>query len=496
MIPLAQLIPKSAPGLTILLIDGRWVKLLHAQGRASSRTVTTLLAHPIEGQSDEDVLHWLRQACAARAIEPGTVLVANPSHLTTTRLFTLPATDPREIRDIVELQAEKHTPYAKEEILTDFKVVETDRAGYSRVLLVLSHQDIVHRALKLVEGMGWVLERVGFELEGLVNWARTAQPHAEGATLVVEMDGDVATLLIVHGDQPYFHRSLAMGANQLLQDLAGGPAKLIAELQRSLEAFEAEGLNVPVAAAVLTGQAGRVDGLAAQVQQGLNLPTTVVDPFHGCAIAETAAPGEGDAAQVSFASLAGLTMGRSGVDLTPKALKLHRAFEVRARALVGLGCQLIGGLLLLSCLLIGKAQQHERYHAWLLREYQARLQESQQIERSLQQLELVKEWLHGRGQLLEALADLSEQTPPSILWDSITYIKDGQIILKGVSEDMPKVFDFAAELKKSPTFTKIEARRVANKKKGGEQGTTEFEIVCSFEAPEKAPKASPAGTGG
>ncbi len=116
---LSRWIPKGPPGLTVLSLDGQWLKVLHVQGRTFARTVTALIAHRIEGMNEPDVLTWLQEAWASSHLEAGTVLIANPSHLTTTRVFTLPATDPAEIREIVELQAEKHTPYAKEEILTD-----------------------------------------------------------------------------------------------------------------------------------------------------------------------------------------------------------------------------------------------------------------------------------------------------------------------------------------------------------------------------------------
>ncbi|MBI2495768.1 MAG: pilus assembly protein PilM, partial [Candidatus Omnitrophica bacterium] len=450
-----------------------------AVGGHSRRTVTALIAQPVEGMADEDIARELSGACAAIGFEPGPVLIANPAPFTTPRLFNLPSTDPVEIHDIVELQAEKHTPYTKEEILTDFQVVETDRSGYSRVLLVISHQDIVHRGLRLVERMGWSLERVGFELEGLINWFRLVKGGAaQGGTLVAEMDSDSTTLLILQQGKPYFHRSLAMGVNQLGGDATEGPAKLIAEMQRSLDTFETEGLNVAVSEVVLTGQAERLPGLKDRVQRGLNLPTIVASPFEDCAVSEAAK--EATLRQVSFASLLGLALGPSEVDLTPNALKLHRTFEVRARRLVGLGCQVIAGLLLFSCLLIGKALKDERDHAWLLREHQTMAQEAQAVEGVLERLGVIQGWFETRGQLLNAVAELNQHTPHAIQWESVSFTDREQITLKGFSGEMPKVYDFVAELRASPLFSQVEAKRVT-KRRVDERDVTEFEIVCSLE---------------
>lgn len=475
---ISQWIPKGSQGLTVLSVDAKWLKLLHAVGRQSHQTVTMLMAQPIEGMTDEDILRWLSDTCASTGFEPGPVLIANPAPFTTTRLFHLPSTDPIEIHDIVELQAEKHTPYTKEEILTDFQMIDTDRAGYSRVLLVISHQDIVHRGVRLVEGMSWSLEHVGFELEGLINWCRLVKGGSPtGGTLVAEVDSDSTTLLILQQGKPYFHRSLAVGVNQLADDSTEGPAKLIAEFQRSLDTFETEGLNVAVSEIVLTGQAERLPGLKDRLQQSLNLPTIVVSPFEKCAVSEAAKATT--LRPVSFASLLGLALGPSEVDLTPTALRLHRTFEVRARMLVGLGCQVIAGLLLFSCLVIGKALKNEHEHARLFREHQTMAQEAQAVEGIVERLELVQDWLETRGQLLNAVAELNQHTPPAIQWDSLSFADREQITLKGFSEEMPKVFDFVTELRASPLFTQIEAKRVT-KRKVGERDVTEFEITASL----------------
>ncbi len=473
-------IPRTSQGLTVLSIDGRWLKLLHAAGRTSHRTVTALLAHPVEGLSDDDILSWLRQACKAKGIETGSVLVANPSHLTTARLFTLPSVDLAEIRDIVELQAEKHIPYAKEEILTDFQIVESDRTGYSRVLLVISHQDIVHRSLKLVDGVGWPLERVGFELEGLVNWFRIVRSGAPAeGVLVADVDRETTTLAVFQQGRLSFHRSLSIGSSHVTQDAAEGVTKLIAEFQRSLELCEAEGLAVAVSEILLTGHAERIPGLKERVQQELGHRTTVVSPFERCPLANPALAQDEAASQVSFASLLGVALGTSEIDLTPKALRLHRAFEIRSRALVGLGCQLIAGLILVSCLVVGKAYKSERLHARLLHEHEVAAGAASELEQDLARLDLVKKWVTGRGQLLEAMLELGHQTPPAIQWDAVTYVKGEQVVLKGVSQEMPKVFDFVAGLKASPRFTNVEAKRVTKRKEGAED-ITEFEVVCSL----------------
>lgn len=479
---ISQAVPRSSfQHLTVLCVGDQWLKALHVSGRGSARKIDAVIAQPIAGVSDEEILNGFRALWVSRGLEPGDVLVANPSPLTTVRLFTLPSIDPKEIREIVELQAEKHTPYAKEEILTDFLVIERNRAGYSRVLVIISHQDVVHRGLRLVEGMGWPLDRVGLETEGLAGWFKTAQtPAAAGGTLLVaELDSDTTVTVVLHDGKPTFHRSLALGTRQLAADPEQGPAKLVGELQRTLEAFEAEGLNLKVGRVLLTGQAVRFPALPVQIQQGLDLPAAILSSMERCPLTDSARKESEALPDVSFASLTGLALLPSEADLTPRALKLQRTFEVRSKALVKVGCQLIAGLLMMSCLLVGKAYQDERART-VLREQDSRIGGEAALLASLtDQIRTVQEWQQLGDQLLGSVVDLYENAPSGILWREISFTRGAQVVLKGVSPETPQVFDFVAELEKLPRFSKVEARRTT-RKKVDEQDVTEFEIVGTF----------------
>ncbi len=453
-----------------MTVGDSWLKLLHATGAGASSKVDALLALPINGLSDEQVVDQLRQALAAKGLTPHEVLIANPAHLTTVRLFTLPSTDPKEIRDIVELQAEKHTPYAKEEILTDSLVIESNPAGYSRVLVAISHQEVVHRALRVAEAMNWTLKRVGLELEGLSAWFRAAQAGtSQGQILVAEIDSDLTATAVMQDGRLYYHRSLAVGSRHLVADPEQGPAKLVSELQRTLETFEAEGLNLKVSRSVLTGQAVRFPGLAVLVQQGLDLPTTIV-------------PAQEGEAEVSFASLIGLSMAPTEIDLTPKTLRLQRTFEARSKELVKVGCQLIAGLLLLSCLVLGKAYESQKYQAWLMSQEQDALRQVGVLSTFTDQIRAVKEWQNSSDELLGAVVELYRLTPDNVKWSEVTFLRGQQLSLKGTAQETARVFDLVTELRKLPRFASVEAKKTTRKKEG-DKDFTEFEVLCTFVPP-------------
>ena len=136
--------------------------------------------------------------------------------------------------------------------------------------------------------------------------------------------------------------------------------------------------------------------------------------------------------------------------------------------------------------------RNERQHARLLYEHKLLGDEIAAMESRISHMALVQDWLDGRAELLEALAGMAQRTPSAIQWDTLNYSKGEQITLKAVSEEMPKVYDFAAELRQAGLFTQVEARRVT-KRKVSDRDMTEFELVCSLRSPEEAPNAGEAG---
>jgi len=481
---LSRVMPAATHDTTVLALDGQWLKLLYVQGLGPARRITKALALPVQGLSADEIHRQIREVVATEAWQPGELLIASPTHLCTVRLFSLPSTDPKEIRDIVELQAEKHTPYAREEVLLDFHVIAREASGYSRVLLVIVHQDVVHQATRLADLAGWSLERVGCEFEGLMSWVRlmhAAHPLSPDASpaLVVEVDAATTTLLVMHERQPQFHRSLAMGLEQLEDDPNGAGTRLVSELQRSMDALEAEGGGLRVKQIIVTGYLEKLQPLKNVIQRELDMPAELISPWTVGKITDECQAASARQPHVSFASLVGLAMAPSALDLTPHTVKLRQAFETRAKALVLLGCQCVALLILFSILIIGRAHEDRQYYAVLREMTERHAPEAERVEQALEQLEAIQGRLRHRGRLLEAVETLATLSPPEIRWSALTYARGETLVLRGTSEELPKIYEFVATLEGAPLFEGVVARRVA-KRTVDDRNVSDFEISCTL----------------
>lgn len=473
----------ATANITVISLDGQWLKLLQTEGGSKNRKIGKIIALAVQGMSAEEVQKTIKELCEKQGIIPQDVFIANPTHLCTVRLFSLPSTDPNEIREIVDLQAEKHTPYAKEEILSDFNVLETQRNGYSRILLVIAHQDVINRSVRMVESCQWTIERVGCELEGLISWFHKANARGVGSrasqdmALLVDVDGNTTTLAVMRRGQPIFQRSLATGVDQLVEDPLHAGDRLVLELQRSIDSLDIESGSAKIQEIIISGPVEHLEEFKAQIERGLNLPVRLISSWKGYEFTEDAQESITSLPAVSFAALAGLLFNQGGVNLTPQATKFRQAFEARARALVVIGCQVMAALVLATILFIGKAQKEERYYNMLQDLYEEVAPDAIIVEEALWQIELVEERLKKRGELIRAVEALARLSLPEIRWNSLSFREGEAIILDGTSDQLPKVYEFAAGLSGSVIFGDVVPRRV-NKRRLADRDVTDFEIYC------------------
>ena len=71
-----------------------------------------------------------------------------PRHLATLRFIELPSTELSEINNMVEFQALKELPYAKEEIITSFKNLGAYKKGFSYIMLAIVKRQLIEEMIK------------------------------------------------------------------------------------------------------------------------------------------------------------------------------------------------------------------------------------------------------------------------------------------------------------------------------------------------------------
>ena len=112
------------------------------------------------------------------------VLISIPRNLVTVRNLQLPTTDPRELEEMVNLQAVKQTPFLKEEIIADYHVVRSSPEGFTDVILVTTHRSVPNSNLNTLDEANLQAEGVRLSSQGVFHAYRLFQRPSRTTSVI------------------------------------------------------------------------------------------------------------------------------------------------------------------------------------------------------------------------------------------------------------------------------------------------------------------------
>lgn len=356
---------QSARRAVVIEIGGDWLKILQMETGRAGLTVTKLFLDRFANPSmlAEIFTSAYRQQGFARV----PVIISMPRQMTTIRMLELPSSDPEEIHEMVELQVGKQTPYSKEEIVYDYRILG-GREGYTRVMLAIVQSVMVRETFAALEDTNIDVERVSVSTEGLLNLHRhfaQSDMGLPGNLVLLDVDAGHSDFCVMGAGQLVFSRSIAMGARQLSEEGVDAIAKFAKEVRQSLEACQAEVSGLDPARILIAGGGGRIPELAAGLQQQLGIETEAFDEWRCVKKMGATAPDRPPYTSVSVAPLLGmgLTPDFLEFDLTPDWVKIRRKLVGKARSVTSMGIMFMGALFALSMFATLKLSVRETRHA-------------------------------------------------------------------------------------------------------------------------------------
>lgn len=486
----------------VLEIGEVWLKMAVAkEGKLAG-----FEASMVEGASDLDIAQKIMEFLKKENLKPTEVLIAHPSHNLTMRILSLPSVDPREIKDIVDLQAVKQTPYSRDEITTGFHILGSDNAGYSRVLVAISHREVAARYFKITDLAGLANSQMTVSLEGLRFWFQemiaAGKVTQDEMTLVLDVDWMTTDLMILLNDRIIFNRSIDRGAKHLTEQGQVMEAELVREIQRSLESGAAEMKpEEKVGRIILTGIQKPLKDFCAVLARELNMPCEVAG---GITSMPSRLPGEFEEIEkgysVSFVAAGGLALhpDKVTIDITPPEIQLRKSLEQRGKDLALAGTLLLAFVMVLSLICIEKIYKRSGYIGDLKKQYREIQTEAEEVERLVAKMKLAQEQGGAGGGILDVLREISAVLPDNIVLNALDYSEtDRTVTIRGISAEMSGVFQFLTTLEGTQILEQVKTRNVS-KRKIEEREVAEFEMIANIASNEQGrPDAglTPPGSG-
>jgi len=407
-----------------------------------------------------------------------------PSNFVVSRNIEIPSRDPNEIREILSLQASRHTPYARDEIVIDHIDLGLFKDVYTRVLFIIAPRKIITRYYSIAAKAGMEIEKVVFSPEAVARacWEGLDLLDEKPPIAVLNIAGSLSEFMVIDRGLVYFVRSIPVGAKHLAAAPEAYKSRFIAELRKSLDAYHSENIGLLPSKIFVGGSAKNLSEAIREAEEALTIPIKIFSETEALSLD----PKFRDQAASENWPL--LTVGAAGgqyesltVDLSPEESKIKRSLEERSKQVIK--CGILGMIFFgLMCLGIGSHIYFKAAKLQVLENKYAPIQkEVEALEKTYERVRIVKTHLAKKGEALETIVGIAGMIPKDLYLTEIKYDASSRRLgVKGSSYYQNLIFALVDEMEKSVLLHEAETKYITGRKEGKIE-VSDFEIVASLE---------------
>lgn len=459
------------------------LKIAHVRISSKKNEVMGLFSRNITGMDDITIAKSIGAYLENIRIKNPDITSTISSNLVITKNIEIPSSDPKEIREIINLQAGRHTPYSRDEIVVDYIDIGVHKHNYTKILLVIAPRGVIKRQFDILDRTGLKLNKISFAPEALA-WgvAKLLKTETMSSPIsVVQVDEVFTDFTIVFKDKIIFIRSIPIGARQLVDEREKHELRFVEELSRSLEAYQSENIDLSPNLLALTGATEGIRGIEVILNNALHMPVKIAPYFNNLQISSGALKTATILKYLSFLNVIAPLLAKEEIklNLIPEEIKLRKSFEKRGRDLIKTGILVLITFILVISMLVTHIFLKSMYLKKIEAAYGPLSAEAQELEKYFSRINLVRKYLSQRSYPLEVLAELYDTVPDDMEVSDIRFAEEGRFSIKGTAESMSSVFTFVEGLQESEYFKNVKTR-YTSKRKEGSKDVTDFEIISSL----------------
>jgi len=457
------------------------LKLAYTKVTPKKKEISSLVSYSIQGLPDEEISKIIKTSVENLRIKDPQVINVISAHSTITRNIEIPSQDPNEIKEIINLQAGRHTPYSREEIIIDYINLGTHKRHYTKILLIIVTLSVIRRQIGILEVAGLKTENIFFGPEVISHvYSKNLRLGLESSVFtLVHIDTNFTDFIITSNGKLIFIRSIPIGSQQLINEKDRFEIRFTEEVKRSFEAYSNEHIDKTPDKFILTGAAEDNPDIKDMLVERLGVPIGFSPYFNNISISDSAIRDAAKNKRVSFLDVISplVTTAKIEANFIPEEIKLRKLFEEKSKDLVKIGILTLITLALIGGILISKIYFRSAYLNNLEKKYNPINLEAKSLEKNFSRIEAVKYYLKNRGLSLEILTELYNLIPAEVRIRDIRLGADNRFTLAGNAKVMSTVFTFIANMEESIYFNNVETRRTTKRKEQDEE-LVDFEIVC------------------
>lgn len=373
------------------------------------------------------------------------------------RVLTLPPSEPDEIKNMVDLQVDKISPFPVESLVVSHEAL--GRRGNSNfVAAVAVKQDIIGATRKFLDELGIVPVRV--DLCSFAWWKGIGSSGAlsgKGREAVLLMAEAQPGLIIFQDGLPVLFRSLGNSEDAGGEKVAG---ELAEEINYSLMSLELEHGAAPLSRLVVVREQQGQDALLEKLRAACDCEIIART------VSSLPSPAEGLARRLA---------GGEGLDLTPEATKHERVTQEFWKK-IKIGSAAALGVWLAFVLVIACGMAWERHRiAGIEAEKTRYSKQIKEVKDMRDRVNTIMRYMDRRHSALECLREIIILQPDGVDLASFSYRKGESLKISGDAAGVNMVYDFKKQLDASKLFSGCSLQ---GPKRAKDRET--FEIECKL----------------
>ena len=397
------------------------------------------------------------------------------------RLISLPTTAETELRPMLEMQLENLSPLPTEQVVFGFEVIRKTEKQ-SDLLVAIARRDAVVERLEQLRQAGLIVETLDLDALALLDFLWHEKPLRDkelaGLALVV-LEGDTATLLLVHENQPHSIMAVPMSGVASVADAAGQIGSELHLAQTAVQASQ-PGAAWPVV---------RVLQRSAEGTPGAGLDPKALAAALAERLGVKCEPLELSEGQRSGLGAIGLCVraasGRAHMNLVPAEYlaERRRLAHKRKLKLAAVALAALYGVIIVAAV-AGFINQYNQLGN--LEDEAENLKVPYDRACALRDdLRVLQEYISNRSMPLEILAELQKLKPDAVCLTEFHFTDGEQATLSGYASSASVVSEFEAKLQKSVFFPGGTVLSPLTNQKMAGNVVVRFTIQCKIKKPPK-----------
>ena len=318
------------------------IKAAYIKSRNGGTDVVDLAVEDISGLSVSDVSQKLSDMVKSmEGVKNPEVINVIPSGYTIFKNIEIPSVDEKEIKSIIDLQAGRHTPYSREEIILDHLNLGRVHESYTKVLLVIVKKDIITDRYDMIKEAGFKAKRAVLSSEVVSRYFEIAYPDESLDTPValVNIDKDALDFIVTQGGDCLYIRSVPVANINRFKDEEDVKNVFFEGLKSSVESYLSEGIDSAPEKIFFTGATRSITGMEAEIEGQLGLEPVIVSEFKMLGIPEAGGIFGSIDKSVSLLSVIApqLVVEDLELQMVPEEVKIKQNIKERARLSAKIG---------------------------------------------------------------------------------------------------------------------------------------------------------------